>query len=300
MGCFRWIGQAVCFLLLLVLVPLALSGLWARATVLDQDRYVETVGPLASDRAVQSEITLRIMGFLDELVAEADVESPEAVQLLVSQYDEVRPVIDRAVRGVVESAAFETVWREANAAAHPVLMILLKGRDNSIIRNSGGVVSIDLAGVYDKVQSALEIQGVGLLNGIEPTDDQLTMLLFKSSDLVEARQIMRILDRGMIAIAALTIIVIFLYLWATPGMWRGIFWLAFVAVVTVIALYVGIQIGRDATAGNVANESSREAAEAIYDGVLKSLQHRMLQIGLSGTGVAGFLFLLSRFRPRRV
>ena len=61
-----------------VLVPLSLSAVWVRNTLLDTDNYVSTVGPLASDPHVQQAVAKRVT---DALVNDATVEKRIAAAL---------------------------------------------------------------------------------------------------------------------------------------------------------------------------------------------------------------------------
>src|SRR5215213_1235624 len=58
-----------------VLVPVSLTAVWVRNTLLDTDNYVSTVGPLASDPHVQQGIANRVT---DALFANVDVEEKVA------------------------------------------------------------------------------------------------------------------------------------------------------------------------------------------------------------------------------
>ena len=73
----RWrrIVGAVLLVVGCVLVPVSLSAVWVRNTLLDTDNYVSTVGPLADDPAVQQAIANRVT---DALFANVDVEKKVA------------------------------------------------------------------------------------------------------------------------------------------------------------------------------------------------------------------------------
>lgn len=40
-----------------VLAPLAVTGIWVQRTITDTDRWVETLGPLAADPAIQAAVS---------------------------------------------------------------------------------------------------------------------------------------------------------------------------------------------------------------------------------------------------
>ena len=53
----RWTGAIVLMLLAALLAPLSALATWTRTAILDSDRYVAMVAPLAEDPAVQEEIS---------------------------------------------------------------------------------------------------------------------------------------------------------------------------------------------------------------------------------------------------
>ena len=56
----RWAGAIVLLLVAALLAPLSALATFTRSTVLDTDKYLAMVAPLASDPAVQEEISRRI------------------------------------------------------------------------------------------------------------------------------------------------------------------------------------------------------------------------------------------------
>ncbi len=64
----RWrrILVSVLVVLVCVLVPVSVLGVWVRNTVLHTDQYVDTMAPLASDPAVQKAIATRVTNTLVE------------------------------------------------------------------------------------------------------------------------------------------------------------------------------------------------------------------------------------------
>ena len=105
-----------------LLVPLSLSAVWVRNTLLDTDNYVSTVGPLADDSDVQHAIANRVT---DALFANADVEKkvadalpPRADFLAAPVSNGIRTAVNAATLRLAESDRFETLWERANRRAH--------------------------------------------------------------------------------------------------------------------------------------------------------------------------------------
>jgi hypothetical protein len=120
------------------MVPAALLTVWVHDIVLDTDRYVSTVSPLASDPAIEDAAVRRITAAAGVRVDGTEVTSdvaawlqsqglrPRAAQALKG----LGPQIDSAVDGTVEKVAtrlvdsdrFERIWTNANRAAHPAVV----------------------------------------------------------------------------------------------------------------------------------------------------------------------------------
>ena len=129
----RWrrIVGAVLVVVGCLLVPLSLSAVWVRNTLLDTDNYVSTVGPLADNPDVQHAIANRVT---DALFANADVEAkvadalpPRADFLAGPVSDGVRTAINAATLRLAESDRFETLWENANRRAHGAVVNVLTG-----------------------------------------------------------------------------------------------------------------------------------------------------------------------------
>ncbi|PVY30882.1 hypothetical protein [Williamsia muralis] len=86
----RW---SATILLLIIVAALAISGVlarFARSEVLDTDRYVETVSPLARNTALQNELSTQITAVIMERAKIAEV-TREALSALTQNAPNVPP-----------------------------------------------------------------------------------------------------------------------------------------------------------------------------------------------------------------
>ncbi len=113
----RWFVAWLLATLLVVLTPLAIAGFWVRAVVLDADRYVATVAPLADDPAVQAAVADQVSEQVVEAVDSSGVRDL-AVGPLEGLLDNVLQGLETRVREqttrVVASDAFAEAWAGAN------------------------------------------------------------------------------------------------------------------------------------------------------------------------------------------
>jgi hypothetical protein len=134
-----------------ILIPLTMIAGWARVTVFDTDRYVETVSELADDSAIQSAVSAKASQVIDarltEFAANTRLTAPE------------QQAIDAAVAGVVQSDEFATIWETANRVAHTQVKALLTGEDVAGVQTSGGRIVIDVAAVIVAIDARLTSMG---------------------------------------------------------------------------------------------------------------------------------------------
>lgn len=297
MGIFRRFVLFLLGLLLLVLIPLSLLGYWSRTTLLDTNHYVKTVGPLASEDAIQTQVTVSIMSFLDDLAAGAGGNSTATQQLIDRQYPNLRPSIVEAIAALLDSGTFQSVWESVNREAHQTLVLLLEGKAPT---DDQGRVIVNLSPVFEELQATLLDNGITVLDGINPTAESLTMPLFQSEDLASSQSYVRLFDRVAIALPFITAVLVILFLWWSPKKFRGLFWLGLIIAIGMGLLYFGFDVGRDATTGSVSSDTTKAALAAIYDEVTSSPRNRVLQIGIAGIAIAAIAFIGGKMtRSRR-
>lgn len=154
-------------LALLLVLPATVAAS-ARPLLLDGDRFVVELTPLAADPTVQEAVANRIVAEADPLVdaVAARIPVPESragattAQLTASA---ARALIARAATGVVESSAFGTLWREALSLTHQEIVApLATGSSGTIVRiDPDGTLGIDLTPVLrDVARQTLALAGI--------------------------------------------------------------------------------------------------------------------------------------------
>ncbi|QMU20305.1 hypothetical protein [Gordonia rubripertincta] len=210
----RWFAVVVLCVLVALLAIASVTARFVRGEILDTDRYVTTVAPLASDPALQKEITGTVT---DEIFTRIDVEELTATALNALTdavpATENAPRVDRAIDGLapvlagqarsfvhqtvsslVESDQFETLWVEANRRAHKALVAVVTGDvgPSSVTVDESGTVSISLGTVIDNVKARLLDRGFTFAEKIPAVDKEF--VLFRSPELVRAQRAVSALD----------------------------------------------------------------------------------------------------------
>jgi len=134
---------ALSILVFTITVPAA----WGARTVLNTDRYVATVAPLADDPAVQASIATKLT---DQVFSALNVQATlsDALAALGGRATVLAGPLTIAVKGfvrdqvekVVASDAFKTFWVEANRFVHTQVLAILRGDTETISTREGKVL----------------------------------------------------------------------------------------------------------------------------------------------------------------
>jgi hypothetical protein len=164
----RSFAATLLILLGVICLTVSVPAIWGRNLLLNTDRYVQTVQPLASNPGVQQVVISRVD---DQITSRIDIKAliadsglpPRASALGPPLQNAVDSVVNKATTTFVQSAAFERIWVNANRAAHRQIDYVLTGDrpNNSALQVSNtGVVSVDVSAVVNRVKQRLVAQGL--------------------------------------------------------------------------------------------------------------------------------------------
>src|SRR5262249_13443610 len=169
--------------------PLAGLSVWVRNLVLDTDRYVDTVAPLARNEAITDLIADRLT---TRLFQEVDVEAeakdalPERAQFLAGPSTTgVETFVREAATRVLASEEFATIWEDANRRAHALVVEALTGEGKNVAIENGKVV-LNLSAVIDEVVKRLDERGVTVFDSLAKDQKNLKLTLFDAEQLQQA------------------------------------------------------------------------------------------------------------------
>lgn len=143
----RTVAVAALVVVSVVAFLAAALGIWAERNVLDTDRYVEHVAPLAEDPAVQDTLaqylTDQIMEVLDPAAFFAEAFPERGALLAVPLTGAVEDFVHGRVRSFVATERFADLWRGANERAHRRIVQVLRG-EAPRLEAAADSVTIDL------------------------------------------------------------------------------------------------------------------------------------------------------------
>jgi hypothetical protein len=283
---FRSLGSALLILFAALLALLSVVAVWANSIVQDTDRYVSTVGPLASDPDVQQAVTNRIT---NAVLAQVDVDAlvkqlteaasakgvpPQAAKLLGNLDGPIenglKQLVSSTAERVVTSSAFETVWVNANRRAHTALDKALTGQADGAVKLKNNEVVVDLGPIVADVKNQLVAAGFAPAAKIPAV--HTNFVVFASKDIGKVRSYVRVLEilGGWLPVIALLIAAAGVYVAFNRR--HALIGAALAVFVAMLVLGIGITVARDVYLNHLPAGASQAAAGSVYDALVKFLR----------------------------
>jgi hypothetical protein len=259
------------------LTAAALIALWTRATVLNTDRYVDTMAPIAASPAVQDAVAdkldARIIAAIDfnALAREALPERADVLAPAISAgaQSAVREGLDR----FVASDRFQTLWEEANRRAHSRVVALLTTGESGRLTLDGNTVYLDLSAAVDRLRERLRERGFNRVADAIPASVDGRLPLLTSDGFGTARQGINLLKGLTIVLPLLALLCFAGHILMSEPRRRGWLRVALGLAVTGLLLLAAVGIARSAYLGGIdQNVLPREAAADIFDALIGLLR----------------------------
>lgn len=303
----RWAVASVLILLTAVLALSAVPAMFLRAQILDTERYISTVAPLAADPAIQSEIADKVTNQITSAV-NIEVTARDALAELTQTMPRVAPVlaglapamatqfesiVHTAVTNFVATPQFHDLWIQVNRAAHQGIVSLASGETGGIARiDENGAVTISTKEIIARVKVQLVERGVGIAARIPEADASIT--LFQSPELVRAAQAINTLDRAAPLVVGLAVVTALGAIAVTPrgGRRRSTIWVGIAFAVAMALLALALAIGRNVYLNLVPPEAvSPAAAQSLIDTLILPMRTTLRMVFVVGLLVAFVAFL---------
>ncbi len=305
----RWTGAVVLLLVAALLVTVSVIARYARSEIIDTSKYVATVAPLASEPAVQDAVTTRasdaIIAKIDvpELVNELAVatgrpNAPAIANLIAGPVnDYVQNLVHSKVQEFVSSPRFETLWVNANTAAHTQLGGLLTGRGTDVVKAEGDQITLEVGPIVTRVKQKLIDSGFSAASKIPAVSLQVPVMTVEN--LPQIQSYVRLLDNLATWLPLVALLLLAVAIWLAPSHRRAALIGAVMIAVLMVILLVALNAIRNAYENDVANRNLNvPAALALYDTLLRYLVHAIeallivcvvaiVWLWLSGPGRAG-------------
>jgi hypothetical protein len=191
----RSTAQVVLLVVATVCAIVAPPAVWSRNLVLNTDKYVQTLKPLAADSGVQDAVIAAIDKAVD---AQIDIEElvrenlPRAAALAAPIEQAAETLVNTVVTKFVRSDAFQALWVTINRVAHTQIVRLLTGNGNVLQIDNGGRVVLNLQTAVNEVRNALASLGLKVAHRVVPVG--ATLQIAQLHGLAKARSFTKLLD----------------------------------------------------------------------------------------------------------
>jgi hypothetical protein len=266
-----------------LLVVIACFSTWAERQALNTDDWVHTSSKLLENEEIRNALATYSV---DQLYANVDVNA-ELEKVLPKNFKGLsgpastglRSVATDGVQRALGTARFQTLWQNANRAAHKTLIDIIENKGTAVSTNNG-VVALKLQPLLVQAASELGLP-TSITDKLPPDAGNLTIL--RSDELGLAQTIAKLI-RGLALVTSLLALALFaLAIYLS----RGYRWITVLGVgIGLILVGIVVLILRD-VAGNVltqdlASEQARPAADAAWSigtSLLASIARNIIVFG---------------------
>jgi hypothetical protein len=282
----RW-RSVIAVVLLVVgcaLAPVALVAVWTRSEVSDTDQFVETVGPLAADPAVQEALTNRITTTVFEHV-DVQALANEAIDALAAQglppqlvqrLHALTPTLASAttsfvrekVGELVASPQFAAAWDQAVRVAHQQAVTVLSG-DSQAIVVQGDTVYLDLAPFIDAAKQRLSAEGLTAVDMVPEVHP--TIALAPADQLVRAQTAYSTLGSLASVLPWITLLLLAVGVYLARVRMRAVVAAGLGVALALVVLAAGLLVARGLLVGAVPPAGAPAAASG-FDIIVGSLR----------------------------
>ena len=299
----RWrrILSWVLVVLACILSVLSVVTVFARNQLLNTDTYVNTVAPLASNPAIQTQVAKQVS---QNLITRTDVEArvkealpPKAGFLATPITSGLETVTNELALRVVQSKQFYTLWVGVNRASHKQLVALLTGSNEGSVSSKSGKVTIDLSQVEANVKKKLDAKGITVFDKV-PAVKGLDFVLFQSKDLTKIQKLIKLLNNLAIVLPIVALVCFAGAVALAGNRRRGLVRAAIGLALSMAAILVVMAVARNQYLSGLSPNQSVAANQAVIDTVTAALKEAVRIILVAAALIAIVTLIAGNRRVR--
>ena len=271
------------------LVALSLIAIYVRVTVLNTDRYVETMAPIAASPAVQQAVAQKLDDAINERVdfggLMREALPPRADSLAPALGTTLQNAVRNQIDRFVASDAFQQLWTEANRRAHSRVVALLTTGESGRLRLEGDEVFLDLSAAVERVRQGLQERGMDRIASAIPSSVDGQVTLIQSDAFVKAREAVDLLERLTIVLPILALLCLAGHVALSRPRTRGLLRVGLGLIVTALLMLALVGLGRSAYLDAINQDVlPRQAAADIFDSLIE-----LLRVGVRALAIVAIL-----------
>lgn len=209
----RWGRTALITVLIVIataIIPVAVTAQWVQRTVVNQEQFLATVGPLAESKPIQDAIADAAVNSLN---ANGGVETrvddllPQALQPLAPAIaGGLNAFLREAITQFLRTPVFEKLWTEIVLTIHSGLIAVLEGRDGGAVGLTNGEVTLDVNTILDEISKDLASRGLTVFDQVKFTADVPPIVLLRSDQLAFVQQVYALVQPLILALLPIAIL----------------------------------------------------------------------------------------------
>ncbi len=267
----RRIVVSVLVVLVCILAPISVLGVWVRNTILNTDQYVDTMAPLVDNPDIQQGIANRV----GTAIGESDTIETKVKDVLPDRAQRLAPVImggvqqaaSAAALKIVQSDEFEKLWRGMNERAHTRVIALLQGKGTDTVSTKNGEITVSTEPIIDKVKSR-----ISFLQNVDTSSLDTEVVLFKSEDLRTAQGAVDLLNDLANYLPFITLALLAVAIALSGNRRRTVFRTALGIAFGMALLLVILNVARNIYLDALPTSVNPDSATAVYEQVLSFLR----------------------------
>lgn len=231
----------------LVLVPLAVTGGWVRGNIFSTDGFVNMVGPLASDPAIQDQIansvTNQIFNALD-LEARLQNVLPSGLGFLAGPVeDRLKARALQGAQALVATDQFPAIWTKAITGVHGAVVGFLNGT-GKVYLNENGMITLDLSALSTRVVDRLAQAGIDISAQDRPILATGQVPIVQAARLDKVRSLLNFVNKLFIVLPILAVLLLAGSVAVAVRRQRAAVRVGIGLMITTAIFVIGIAIGR--------------------------------------------------------
>jgi hypothetical protein len=276
-----------------VLAFLSVLAIWIERQALDTGDWVDTSGRLIENGKIRSAVSKYLV---DQLYENVDIEK-EVEEILPGELSDLAGPVSGGLRQVggsgaerlLETSTAQTLWKDANRAAHEQLLAVLENKKEAVETEEGNV-TLNLGGLVTNLADQVGI-GEKLADKLPPDAGQITIL--RSDELKTAQDIAVAIKGLALVLSLLTLFAFGLAIYVSrEGRWVTVLFCGVGLVAAALAVIVFREIAGGIVVSELVKEESvkpaAESAWSISTSLMVSIATTVIAIGIL-CGIAGWL-----------
>jgi len=283
----RWRRFAVAVLILLgsLIIIGANLAFWMRGTILNTNRWVNTVGPLTQNEVIVNTLTGYVVTEVFEAVNVQQVAEdilPDRVAFLsVPLTGALQDAVRDTVSTAIQSDEVNAAWIAVNRTAHRFIIGVLRG-GGDVLYVRGGELTLDLSDLFRSIESRVGLDALDLFEG----EDVGKFVLLESRQVAVVQSALSMLD-GMSWLLLIVALVLYFVAWLV-SLWRNqtILWIGAAVAIAMALMLLLLAIAQPLVLAYIIDPVIRAFAGEIWGLILRGLIIQTILVGIVGILIA--------------